>query len=104
MKLYQKITNIKSESPTRNFFHEGLGWPLVFSSPTAGGYLPRACEVSLCKFSQTLMQELVPGHESGLAIIEKSEQLLRLLLEIVEVDTLSVSPASSRPRLSPCLS
>jgi len=24
MKLYQKITNIKSESPTRNFFHEGL--------------------------------------------------------------------------------
>ena len=25
MKLYQKITNIKSESPTRNFFHEGLG-------------------------------------------------------------------------------
>ena len=50
----------------------------------------------LVQVLQTLMQELVPGHESGLAIIEKSEQLLRLLLEIVEVDTLFLSPRQAR--------
>jgi len=96
MKLYQKITNIKSESPTRNFFHEGLWLGLdVSRAPRANGHVVERLFQTLDGGSAELLRrevDVLPlemaGHAEALGLVAvASIEILDLVVPLGETES-----------------
>ena len=96
MKLYQKISNIKSESPTRNFFHEELWLGLdVSGAPRADGHVVERLFQTLDRRSTELLGsevDVLPlemaGHTEALGLVAvASVEILDLVVPLGETES-----------------
>jgi len=96
MRLYHKNSNIKSESPTRNFFHEGLWLGLdVSGAPRANGHVVERLLQTLDGGSTELLGsevDVLPlevaGHVEALGLVAvASVEILDLVIPLGETES-----------------